>query len=91
MVHSHAGDTRRRVASNRTLIWLAPSSLCRLTARPQPACDALTEARAPASPPPQSLADLDCWVNDLALNMGEGAALYIGDENGTLSVYRVVP
>ncbi|KAL3903639.1 MAG: hypothetical protein SGPRY_011596 [Prymnesium sp.] len=39
----------------------------------------------------QTLADLDCWVNDLALHMGEGAALYVGDEQGTLSAYRVIP
>ncbi|KAL1521836.1 hypothetical protein AB1Y20_021487 [Prymnesium parvum] len=39
----------------------------------------------------QTLSDLNCWVNDVALNMGEGAALYVGDEQGALSAYRVMP
>ena len=39
--------------------------------------------------PHQRLADLDCWANDVALRLGESAGLYVGDEQGTLSVYRV--
>ena len=39
--------------------------------------------------PHQRLDDLDCWANDTALRMGESAGLYVGDEQGTLSVYRV--
>lgn len=32
----------------------------------------------------------DCWINALALNpAAEGGALYVGDEQGTLSAYRV--
>jgi hypothetical protein len=39
--------------------------------------------------PNQTLGDLDCWVNDIALSVGEAAALYVGDEQGGLSAYRV--
>jgi len=39
--------------------------------------------------PQQTLADLDCWVNDIALQMGEGGALFVGDEKGDLSAYKV--
>lgn len=39
--------------------------------------------------PHQSLGDLDCWVNDIALTVGEAGALYVGDEHGGLSAYRV--
>jgi len=37
----------------------------------------------------QTLADTGCWVNALAMQlMSESGALYVGDEQGTLSVYR---
>lgn len=39
--------------------------------------------------PQQSLGDLDCWVNDIALTVGDAGALYVGDEHGGLSAYRV--
>ena len=39
--------------------------------------------------PRQVLSDVECWVNALALQPGESGALYVGDEQGTLSVYRV--
>ena len=39
--------------------------------------------------PHQRLANLDCWATDLALRLGETAGLYVGDEQGTLSAYRV--
>lgn len=39
----------------------------------------------------QTLNDLGCWVNDMALQLGEGRALYVADEQGTLSAYQVVP
>ena len=39
--------------------------------------------------PAQSVGNLECWVNDLALTMGETGALYVGDEQGALSAYRV--
>lgn len=37
-----------------------------------------------------TLDDIDCWVNDVALTMGEAGALYVGDEQGCLSAYKVV-
>ena len=36
----------------------------------------------------QTLHDLDCWVNVMALQLGESGALYCGDERGDLSVYH---
>jgi WD40 repeat protein len=39
--------------------------------------------------PQQTLADLDCWVHDIALQMGENGALFVGDEHGDLSAYKV--
>ena len=39
----------------------------------------------------QTLDDLGCWVSDMALQLGEGGALYVADEQGTLSAYQVVP
>ena len=39
--------------------------------------------------PQQSLGDLDCWANDIALTVGESGGLYVGDEHGGLSAYRV--
>jgi len=37
----------------------------------------------------QVLSDIECWVNAIALQPGEGGALYVGDEQGSLSVYRI--
>ena len=39
--------------------------------------------------PHQRLGNLDCWATDLALRLGETAGLYVGDEQGALSAYRV--
>ena len=39
--------------------------------------------------PQQSIGQLDCWVNDIALQMGETGALYVGDEQGGLCAYRI--
>ena len=39
--------------------------------------------------PHLTLTDISCWVNCLALQMGEGSALYAGDEHGALSVYKI--
>lgn len=39
--------------------------------------------------PHHSLGDLECWVNDVALTMGETGALYVGDEQGGISAYLV--
>ena len=38
--------------------------------------------------PHQTLGELECWVNDIALATGEAGALYVGDEHGGLSAYR---
>ena len=39
--------------------------------------------------PQQTLSDLDCWVNDVAFQLGETEALYVGDERGDISAYKV--
>ena len=39
--------------------------------------------------PQQSIGPLECWVNDIALTMGETGALYVGDEQGGISAYRI--
>ena len=41
--------------------------------------------------PLQTLSDLSCWVTAMALQLGEPGSLYVADEQGTLSVYQVVP
>ena len=39
--------------------------------------------------PQQSMSTHECWVNDIALTMGETGALYVGDEHGGISMYRI--
>ena len=39
--------------------------------------------------PLQTLGELGCWVNDIAMQLSEVGALYVGDEHGGLSAYKI--
>ena len=39
--------------------------------------------------PQQTIGQLECWVNDIAMTMGETGTLYVGDERGGISAYRI--